>query len=266
TAFAAITEEVPASDTPSRTTRPTDEPTRTPSQTRTRASVALAATDTPTSVPPSPTNMPSPTDEPTVTPSPTAVPPTDTLPPTPNVSETFESLRATATAFAAVTEEPSDTPTATHTASFTMTPSPTWTPTATETFVLPTAIVLEGNVPIPTVLVIGTPEERGECTLPPGWTTYVVQRGDTLFRIALAVGSTVGELRDANCLQNVDNIYAETTLFVPRAPTRPVQPAVTVVSTSGAPAVPQGCTYPGAQITAPQHGQVVTGVITLFGT
>ena len=131
---------------------------------------------------------------------------------------------------------------------------------------LPTAIVLEGNVPIPTVLVIGTPEERGECTLPPGWTTYVVQRGDTLFRIALAVGSTVGELRDANCLQNVDNIYAETTLFVPRAPTRPVQPAGTVVSTSGAPAVPQGCTYPGAQITAPQHGQVVTGVITLFGT
>lgn len=264
TAFAAVTEEVPASDTPTRTTRPTDEPTLTPSQTRTQVSVALAATNEPTDtpVPPTATHTPSPT----VTPSSTAVPPTNTLPPTPNVSETFESLRTTATAFAAITEEPSDTPTAMHTASFTMTPSPTWTPTATETFVLPTAIVLEGNVPIPTVLVIGTPEERGECTLPPGWTTYVVQRGDTLFRIALAVGSTVGELRDANCLQNVDNIYAETTLFVPRAPTRPVQPAGTVVSTSGAPAVPQGCTYPGAQITAPQHGQVVTGVITLFGT
>lgn len=117
------------------------------------------------------------------------------------------------------------------------------------------------------MLVIGTPAELVECVLPQGWTTYVVQQGDTLFRIALAVGSTVGDLRDANCLQNIDNIIAGTQLFVPRALIRPVQagasPAPSAVSGS---VVQQGCTSPGAQITAPARGQVVTGIFTLFGT
>jgi hypothetical protein len=102
--------------------------------------------------------------------------------------------------------------------------------------------------------------------LPSGWTTYIVQPGDTLFRIALAVGSTVGELRDANCLKNVDNIYAGSMLFVPRAPVRPVQPAGTLSRTAVTAATKQGCTFAGAQITVPAPMQVVTGVFTVFGT
>jgi LysM repeat protein len=127
--------------------------------------------------------------------------------------------------------------------------------------------VLSGNVPIPTVLVIGTPTVHGECSLPQGWTTYTVQPGDTLFRIALAVHSTVGELRNANCLQNVDNIIAGTNLFVPRALVRPLQPVAPVnLSTIILVFAPQGCTNAGAQITAPIPGQFVTGVFTVFGT
>jgi hypothetical protein len=106
-----------------------------------------------------------------------------------------------------------------------------------------------------------------ECSLPQGWAIYIVQPGDTLFRIALAVNSTVGELRDANCLQNIDNIYAGTELFVPRLPLRPVQPGVTpALSASSSSQLSQGCTFAGAQITAPAPGTVVTGVFTVFGT
>lgn len=107
----------------------------------------------------------------------------------------------------------------------------------------------------------------GECSLPEGWTTYTVQPGDTLFRIAQAINSTVGELRDANCLQNIDNIFAGAELFVPRLPARPVQPGATADRSAIFPSlVKQGCTFAGAQITVPAPGQVVTGVFTVFGT
>lgn len=93
--------------------------------------------------------------------------------------------------------------------------------------------------------------------------------GNTLYSIARAVGSSVAELRDANCLLNVDNIATGDLLYVPRLPTEPV---VTSVPLATRPPSLEfsynavGCTDPGAFISAPVPGQAVTGVVTLFGT
>jgi hypothetical protein len=60
------------------------------------------------------------------------------------------------------------------------------------------------------------------CLQPRGWTSYVVEIGNTLFAIALATNSTVDELRYANCIENIDNITVGEMLFVPRKPLRPI--------------------------------------------
>jgi len=107
------------------------------------------------------------------------------------------------------------------------------------------------------------------CERPFGWEVYEVQPGNTLFSIARAVGSTVAELRDANCLLDVDNIVAGDLLFVPELPSSPVVTSVPLATLPPAlefnyAAV--GCNHPGVYITSPVPGQRVTGVVTLFGT
>lgn len=47
------------------------------------------------------------------------------------------------------------------------------------------------------------------------WSTYIVQRGDTLTRIAIRFGTTVYQLAVANCLSNPNRIYAGQRLKVP---------------------------------------------------
>jgi LysM repeat protein len=111
---------------------------------------------------------------------------------------------------------------------------------------------------------------RGDCTLPDGWTTYRVRSGNTLFAIAQSVGSTIGELRDANCLANIDNIYAGDLLFVPREPITPVR-TIIPLTPNGTPqvAAPRGavgCTVPGVRISQPFSGQSLTGMFTVAGT
>ena len=83
----------------------------------------------------------------------------------------------------------------------TPTPAPTVTPTpaATPTFT-------------PTPTPTPTP-----CVLRFGWPVYVVQPGDTLFSLARLTGSTVEELKRANCLFD-ERIYAGQRLYVPRLP------------------------------------------------
>lgn len=90
---------------------------------------------------------------------------------------------------------------ATQTAAATDTPepTPTETPSATQT---PT------NTNLPTVT---------SCVKRFDWPTYRVKRGDTLFSIAIATGSTVRELMGANCLTS-DLIITGQTLYVPRLP------------------------------------------------
>ena len=92
----------------------------------------------------------------------------------------------------------------------TNTPTPTETPTSTQP---PT------NTDLPTVT---------SCVMRFDWLTYRVKRGDTLFSIALATGSTVRELKEANCLVS-DVIIAGQSLHVPRLP---IEPTDTYTQTS----------------------------------
>lgn len=77
--------------------------------------------------------------------------------------------------------------------------------------------------PVPTVTVI-------PCGPPIGWVrTHIVQRGDTLFRIALSYGTTYPQLQRANCMGSSTIIYAGQRLWVPNVPTRTPIPGTTTI-------------------------------------
>jgi hypothetical protein len=83
-----------------------------------------------------------------------------------------------------------------------------------------------------------------------------------LFLIALAVKSTVVELAEANCIDNVNQIQAGDELFVPRLPDGPIPAGSS--GTSGV--VAEGCSSPNVQIANPTAGQIIRGLFTLTGT
>ncbi len=56
------------------------------------------------------------------------------------------------------------------------------------------------------------------CIVRTDWPVYVVVRGDTLNKIAQRYGTTAGVLASANCLPNINTIYAGQQLRVPPAP------------------------------------------------
>lgn len=77
--------------------------------------------------------------------------------------------------------------------------------------------------PVPTVTVV-------PCGPPAGWVrAYVVQRGDTLFSIALSYNITYPQLQRANCMGSSTAIYAGQRLWVPNIPPRTPVPGVTIV-------------------------------------
>lgn len=79
--------------------------------------------------------------------------------------------------------------------------------------------------PVPTVTVI-------PCGPPFGWVrNYIVQRGDTLFRIALSYNITYPQLQRANCMGSSTTIYTGQRLWVPNVPTRTPVPGVTIIPT-----------------------------------
>lgn len=196
-----------------------------------------------------------------------AATPTQTLTPTPEI---------TPTASASSTHTP--TTTTTFTASWTAaiateTPSPSLTLTLLPTFTrTPFPVETSGILPTPTLSPSVSPPpglttpDPDACIPPINWTTYVVQPGDTLFSIGLAVSSSVNELRSANCLPDVDRILVGDVLYVPRQPTRPMQTFDPVTGSGAARLAPVGCMQPGVRITSPGAGQVVTGVFTLTGS
>jgi hypothetical protein len=126
-----------------------------------------------------------------------------------------------------------------------------------------------GILPTPTPTGTTTPATRitdSGCSVPADWPVYVIQPGNTLFSIARAVGSTVRELSEANCLEDVDTIFVGYELAVPRLPERPVATGIARVPTRTPGLASLGCTEPFAQITGPVVGQRVSGVFSVQGT
>jgi LysM repeat protein len=122
----------------------------------------------------------------------------DPLQPAPTITSTWTSDSWTAT-FLVATATAGE---ATVTQIATNTETPTDTPTNTQT---PT------NTNPPTATL---------CVKRVDWPVYWVKRGDWLSSIAAATGSTVRELKEANCLVS-DVIIAGQTLYVPRLPLPP---------------------------------------------
>ena len=79
--------------------------------------------------------------------------------------------------------------------------------------------------PVPTVTVI-------PCGPPFGWVrNHIVQRGDTLFSIALSYNITYPQLQRGNCMGSSTTIYPGQRLWVPNVPRRTPVPGVTVIPT-----------------------------------
>ncbi len=69
---------------------------------------------------------------------------------------------------------------------------------------------------------------NGQCYIRTDWPIYVVQRGDTLLRIAQRVGTTVTDLAYSNCITNANLVYTGQALRVPRLPVTPQAQPVTL--------------------------------------
>lgn len=65
------------------------------------------------------------------------------------------------------------------------------------------------------------------CGPPSNWVTYIVQPGDTLFKLSLDFGVSVSALQFANCMGSSTLIIAGQRLKVPNVPTRTPTPTAT---------------------------------------
>jgi hypothetical protein len=95
----------------------------------------------------------------------------------------------------------------------------------------------------------------------------VVRRGDTLFSIAQSVGSNIGALQSANCLADINNIFAGQIILVPREPAfAPVPPGLLPFPWMGNDLRAEGCTDPNSIITNLVPGQTAHGIFPVMGT
>jgi LysM repeat protein len=109
-------------------------------------------------------------------------------------------------------------------------------------------------------------EAQVDCALPPDWTTYIVQPGDTLFGIAQATGSSLNDLLIVNCIESENEVRDGSVLFVPRPPVflvPTVAPTNALIPFNDLRLV--GCDQPGAQIISPTAGQEVGGIFDVYG-
>ncbi|MEM6281041.1 MAG: LysM peptidoglycan-binding domain-containing protein [Chloroflexota bacterium] len=232
----------------------------------TRQQVSVTPTAAPSATPTMvPTDTPTATDSPVPTVT-VAIKQTDTV----LASPTKEVIVVEDTATNTPTETPSDTPsptatntpTATHTPTRTPLPTVTFTPSVTPT-VTPSVTQAPSDTPVATSVPVTAPCER-----PSGWSAYTVQRGNTLFSIARAVQSSVGELRTVNCIANADNITTGQVLFVPNAPNSPVRTGVPrMMSDAEARRVSgEGCGIAASSVVVPLAGQRLSGTFDVVGT
>lgn len=108
-----------------------------------------------------------------------------------------------------------------------------------------TAIVQANNIANPNLIYVGqileipdgsspnpTPPPGPVPTPGPG-TTYVVQPGDTLFRIAIRFGTTVSAIAQANGITNINLIYVGQRLIIPGGSGSPPPPPPAPPSSGG---------------------------------
>jgi LysM repeat protein len=130
------------------------------------------------------------------------------------------------------------------------------TPLPTTTFIIPTSTAgevatftatqvtgtVQADTYTPTQTSTGAPAWV-LCVKKFYWPSYRVQPGDTLFSLARAIGSTVEELKTANCLPD-DRIYAGQLLHMPRVPSPgPIFSATATVTPTPTPTSTQTPTY-----------------------
>lgn len=119
---------------------------------------------------------------------------------------------------------------------------PTMQPTATRPATRPaaqpaTTMTVTSTLPATLTTTPSPTTTPTPCARRNAWPTVTVAAGDTLFRIAQRVGSTVDELVTANCLADRNRLSVGQTLHVPRLPPTPTttpsptpQPQPTVIS------------------------------------
>ena len=168
-------------------------------------------------------------------PAATAIPPSATLTAQPPASPTATTAATRTTVPPSPTRTfAPPTSTATPVPSDTATPSPT-VDQATATLP-PTATVAPATAtPQPTICVPSPPA---------GWTTYIIQRGDTLFDLSVRFGVSQAKLQAVNCLANPSDIQAGQRIHVPRvatdtppAPVATNPPAVTATIPADIPTI-----------------------------
>lgn len=92
--------------------------------------------------------------------------------------------------------------------------------------------------PVPTVTLI-------PCGPPAGWVrNYIVQPGDTLFRVALSYNITYPQLQRGNCMGSSTTIYTGQRLWVPNIPARTPTPGITIVPPDTQTSLPTVTSYP----------------------
>jgi len=102
--------------------------------------------------------------------------------------------------------------------------------------------------------------------IPQDWIAYTIQRGDTLFQLALRFGLDIEELTEANCIEDRNNITTGQLLYVPPG-TDVTPPAPPTASTISAPSGPLSfdCGNPAAAISQPLPGTVLRGAVAIYG-
>jgi len=104
--------------------------------------------------------------------------------------------------------------------------------------------------------------------VPEGWEPYAIQRGDTLFALALRWGVPLDELAAANCIEDRSNITSGMILYAPPGSNVTPEPSATPISGSVATGNYSSfdCGSPNATITDPRPGAILRGGFAVFGT
>lgn len=111
---------------------------------------------------------------------------------------------------------------------------------------------------------VGPTKTPFQCGPPPGWILYTVQKGDNLYRISIAFGTTVWQLQVANCLGNSAYIRVGQRIYVPNVPTLTPLPTGTPIPTATATLAPT--ITPTFTLTATDVPLATTPAVTLTPT